>query len=918
MKKSEIFAGLIIGVALLFLIIPITQGFGNLIDPDSDTTDHSLLSNLAWSVSGHTIDANIDMNSNQLTDMHTLILSGTGYLGDWDGILNVATDLNPYVSLTYDLGSGVERWRELYVQNISAEYINTFTLDVRDNITADYFFGDGSQLTGISSSPAGSDTHIQYNDGGAFGGDEKYTYTNENENYYAKFDGVKDYIQCAYADQTGLDFGTGDDFSIAFWHLSVTQKDVLWHKGNSATNAGYSFEYSGDKMRFRVANGATSYYTTSTTDTIDTAWHFTVVTKNDAGINIYTDGGNKQTNAQDLSAFDTSAGNPFYIGQGAYGANEWEGSIDDVTWWNMALSDADVSTLFGLGINGGSVQTANIVTKLDFQKGDLTDSYGSNDFSYGANAYITTDDTLSKINAVGEYKSFGRAEFEGDAYFNIRPDGKVGFGVDPDDIALRDYFVFQKTGIDASDTSYRPNVASIYGEFTTGGGNGVFTGMNVSTIDKSSEYMGQQFAVRGYAYIDYNNKLFATMAGGKFASSIKSGRAATLYAKMTGIIGSVSVDNAGKLTLRPATEMAGGSFGITFSGTGDADQMASTSVITELTTASRISAATLDILGGLTITDPTITTGTVGERRAVDIMPQTVATTNWGLYVRGNNNFLSADTYKNYMGDALDSYIEFDGEDLIISSNNITANDEIHFQNFSAYLFDNKVIFTQTDGNEYIDSLADGYMDYRATTAHRFGDGTNQSIFEADGTLEFNGTATVWRDINMGAAQLSRPTSSQPDLVNFVDEAGADTGIQTYAFAVGEKVHGSFEMQHDYKQGSDFTFHIHWQGITAPTGGETVDNVQWRLTYTFGTDDSTLDAVTTIDSADTIFNTQYEFLRTDVVVISGTNREIGQQMLFTLERVDATGDDYAGDALIATVGIHYEIDTCGSREIITK
>jgi hypothetical protein len=31
-----------------------------------------------------------------------------------------------------------------------------------------------------------------------------------------------------------------------------------------------------------------------------------------------------------------------------------------------------------------------------------------------------------------------------------------------------------------------------------------------------------------------------------------------------------------------------------------------------------------------------------------------------------------------------------------------------------------KISFTQTDGNEYIDSLNDGYMDYGATTAHRF------------------------------------------------------------------------------------------------------------------------------------------------------------------------------------------------------
>ena len=35
-------------------------------------------------------------------------------------------------------------------------------------------------------------------------------------------------------------------------------------------------------------------------------------------------------------------------------------------------------------------------------------------------------------------------------------------------------------------------------------------------------------------------------------------------------------------------------------------------------------------------------------------------------------------------------------------------------------LIKNKIAFTQTDLNEYIDSLADGYMDYGATIAHRF------------------------------------------------------------------------------------------------------------------------------------------------------------------------------------------------------
>lgn len=46
----------------------------------------------------------------------------------------------------------------------------------------------------------------------------------------------------------------------------------------------------------------------------------------------------------------------------------------------------------------------------------------------------------------------------------------------------------------------------------------------------------------------------------------------------------------------------------------------------------------------------------------------------------------------------------------------------------ASVLVTDKVQFTQTDGNEYIDSLTDGYMDYGATTAHRF----NANIEVAD------------------------------------------------------------------------------------------------------------------------------------------------------------------------------------------
>lgn len=59
-------------------------------------------------------------------------------------------------------------------------------------------------------------------------------------------------------------------------------------------------------------------------------------------------------------------------------------------------------------------------------------------------------------------------------------------------------------------------------------------------------------------------------------------------------------------------------------------------------------------------------------------------------------------------------------------------------------LFDNKICFTQTDGNEYIDSLNDGYMDYGATTQHRFNTPikTTQFTLSALNTAPASATAT--------------------------------------------------------------------------------------------------------------------------------------------------------------------------------
>lgn len=69
----------------------------------------------------------------------------------------------------------------------------------------------------------------------------------------------------------------------------------------------------------------------------------------------------------------------------------------------------------------------------------------------------------------------------------------------------------------------------------------------------------------------------------------------------------------------------------------------------------------------------------------------------WGYYnATSAHNLLGGDNIKSYFGWGNDASIYFDRYDLIVNSENVTSNDEIHFQNFSLYSFDGDI---STTGN---------------------------------------------------------------------------------------------------------------------------------------------------------------------------------------------------------------------------
>ncbi len=191
--------------------------------------------------------------------------------------------------------------------------------------------------------------------------------------------------------------------------------------------------------------------------------------------------------------------------------------------------------------------------------------------------------------------------------------------------------------------------------------------------------------------------------------------------------------------------------------------------------------------------------------------------------------------------------------------------------------------------------------------------GTNFSKFEADGTLEFNGDATVWDDVNLGGATLGGNPSVQPDIVE-IDGSSGGTSVYTYGFDTGEAVSGILEIPHWYKEGSDFVMHVHISGNSAPTG---TDKIKFELEYFTVKSETVIGASTTI-SVEGDYDTQYERINLDFPTVSGTGHVMGEQLGFTLRRVAASADEYAGDALLHTVGGHFEKDTMGSRQITTK
>ncbi len=156
--------------------------------------------------------------------------------------------------------------------------------------------------------------------------------------------------------------------------------------------------------------------------------------------------------------------------------------------------------------------------------------------------------------------------------------------------------------------------------------------------------------------------------------------------------------------------------------------------------------------------------------------------------------------------------------------------------------------------------------------------------------------------------------SATPALVSFP----AVTGLRIYGFSgtnsTPDELFAFFEIPHGYQEGTELHPHVHWT-----PNDNNVANVKWQMSYSISTVNGTFGAQATLSGISATSGVGAHLLTSLDPEIPGLGIKIGSIIACRLFR-DATDPDdtYTGLANLLSFGLHYKVDTLGSRQIATK
>tara|TARA_R110002020_G_scaffold220785_1_gene428721 strand:+ start:3781 stop:5142 length:1362 start_codon:yes stop_codon:yes gene_type:complete len=189
--------------------------------------------------------------------------------------------------------------------------------------------------------------------------------------YSLDFDGVNDYVDLGTTISALRPTGA---FSISLWAKwsSVSGLRGLWTCG---TNTGQMIWTNGTSLQFYIYTSGGWVAATSSVTIATGQWYHIGCTWDGSGTStIYVDGSSTGT----ASPSDITYAATTYHNIGRYISNEFNGLIDEVSFWHSELSSGDISTLYNSG-TPNNLNTALATTPIIwYRMGDSGTFFNSN------------------------------------------------------------------------------------------------------------------------------------------------------------------------------------------------------------------------------------------------------------------------------------------------------------------------------------------------------------------------------------------------------------------------------------------------------------------------------------------------------------------------------------------------------------
>ncbi len=181
----------------------------------------------------------------------------------------------------------------------------------------------------------------------------------------------------------------------------------------------------------------------------------------------------------------------------------------------------------------------------------------------------------------------------------------------------------------------------------------------------------------------------------------------------------------------------------------------------------------------------------------------------------------------------------------------------------------------------------------------------------------------VWDDLVFEGGVWVFAGSADPTLSPW-QPGGSGTTFQVYKFKKDDCAYiVNKQMPHRYKEGSDMYVHLHWS--PGDRGNEeSAKKVGWKIDLSIADIHSAFPASTTYDLSDTCTGTDDYHEITASATISGTGLSVSHCMVAKIYRSDTGTDDTwvstnaAESPILLSCDIHYQVDTMGSRQQLTK